>query len=123
MCRVGVGSCHDGGMELPGVGVDIETVSRFAQVRPGLFSESELQHAGDSAESRAGIWCAKEAVVKAVSKWRLLSVRQVEITHHEGRPAAVVAGFHVDVSISHTRDYAVGFAIAIPASEVGIGGS
>ncbi len=104
------------GMELPGVGVDIEAVSRFTDVRPGLFTDSELQHAGDRAESRAGIWCAKEAVVKAVSKWHLLSVRQVEITHDEGRPTVVVPGFRVDVSISHTRDYAVGFAIAVPQS-------
>jgi holo-[acyl-carrier protein] synthase len=101
-------------MELPAVGVDIEAVERFATVSERLFTQGELSHAGGRLDSRAGIWCAKEAVVKAVSKWKQLSLRQVEITYDGDRPTARVEGFEVDVSISHTADYAVAFAIAVP---------
>lgn len=101
-------------MELPAVGVDIEAVQRFATMPDRLFTDAELAHAGSRLDSRAGIWCAKEAVVKAVSKWRQLSLRQVEITYDGDRPSARVEGFEIDVSISHTVDHAVAVAIAVP---------
>ncbi len=101
-------------MDLPGVGVDIETVRRFQTVSDRLFTPGELQHAGDRLESKAGIWCAKEAVVKAVAKWRLITVREVEIRYQGDRPTAVVDGFNIELSISHTPDYAVAMAIAEP---------
>lgn len=101
-------------MELPGVGVDIESVHRFESVSDRLFTASEREHAGDRLDSRAGIWCAKEAVVKAVSKWRQLSLREVEIVYSGDRPTAIVAGFDIDVSISHTPEYAVAVAVAAP---------
>lgn len=101
-------------MESPAVGTDIESVHRFANAPDRLFTPGELAHAGQSLESRAGIWCAKEAVVKALSKWKQLSLREVEIIYDGDRPTVRVQGFSIDVSISHTPDYAVAVAIAIP---------
>lgn len=101
-------------MHAPGVGVDIESVHRFATVSERLFTPGELAHAGQRMDSRAGIWCAKEAVVKAVSTWRQLSLREIEVVYDGDRPTVTIEGFSVEVSISHTHDYAVAFAVAVP---------
>lgn len=104
-------------MVLPAVGIDIESVARFQNANPRLFTQSELDHCAGRANSLAGIWCAKEAVVKAVSRWQSIHVRNVQVHHVDGRPAVSIPGFEVDVSISHTDEYAAAMAIAVPANE------
>jgi phosphopantetheine--protein transferase-like protein len=104
-----------------GVGVDIEMVARFTTPDPRLFTEAELALCAASsypAESRAGRWCAKEAVVKAVARYVLLSPREVEIlADPDGRPVVrfLRSGlWHIrcDVSITHGG----GIAAAVSAS-------
>lgn len=103
-------------MTLPAVGIDVEQVQRFVDAHPRLFTEAEWERCAGRTESLAGIWCAKEAVVKALSRWRSISVRDVEIGHDSGRPTVEIDGFEIDISISHTTDYAVAVAIAAPIS-------
>jgi holo-[acyl-carrier protein] synthase len=98
-----------------GVGIDIESPRRFAQAQRKLFTDTEWSHAAGRPDSLAGIWCAKEAVVKAIGKWRTISLRDVELTWDAaGRPCAQIAGFSIDLTISHTQDAAVAVALATP---------
>ena len=111
------------------VGTDIENVSRFDDLllkKPHLlkriFSENEYQKAMDSknpSQSFTGIWCAKEAVLKAFSPLLTLEPRQIEITknpkdypeaiiHH---PDASKLNFHLSISISHTKEMATATAL------------
>lgn len=107
-----------------GVGVDIELVSRFDEPDPRLFTSAELAlcaAAADPAESRAGRWCAKEAVVKAVARFALLSPREVEVVAGPaGRPEVRLLRdppvlVHCDVSITHGGGIAAAVAAAWPA--------
>ncbi|EIM78737.1 holo-acyl carrier protein synthase [Nitritalea halalkaliphila LW7] len=107
------------------IGTDIEEVDRFARLlgrKPTLidrlFFPSEWREelpAARRAMSLAGIWCAKEAVVKAFAPFIALDIRQVEILKHpsKGYPYVVLhvdapfaRPFQLSVSISHTRTLA-----------------
>lgn len=101
-------------VDLPALGVDVEAVARFASIDSRLFTEAELDHAAGRPESLAGIWCAKESVVKAIGRWESLSVRDVEISYVGERPEVHIPGFDIEVSISHTVDYAVAVAMGRP---------
>ena len=110
-----------------GVGVDIEMVSRFDTADPRLFTEAELAlcaASADPAESRAGRWCAKEAVVKAVARHVLLSPREVEIlADAAGRPVvhllrAQLDQVRCDVSITHGGGIAAAVAAAWQTDDV-----
>lgn len=94
------------------MGIDIETTLRFHDASPKLFTHGEWAHAAGRADSLAGIWCVKEAVVKAVSRWRALHVREVEVRWHGSRPHVELAGFDIEVTISHTDQLAVAVAVA-----------
>ena len=109
--------------DVKGVGIDIESVDRFRS-RPvaRIFSDSERRYCesgGDLAERFAGRWCAKEAVVKALSVFLRIGVRDVEILAGlDGKPvvnlgdAVSLQGVVVEVSISHTSEIAVAVAVA-----------
>jgi phosphopantetheine--protein transferase-like protein len=65
----------------------------------------------DDAEHLAGVWAAKEAVVKAgglqIEHWT-----DIHITYDDsGRPSATVNDEHYDISIAHHGDYAVAIAM------------
>lgn len=96
------------------VGVDIETISRFGSNSEALFTPAELAHAGALSRSLAGIWCGKEAVVKAMYPWKVLTPREVEITWIDGRPRCSIQGFQIALSISHDQISAIAFAIVVP---------
>lgn len=107
---------------LPGVGVDVESIARFATPDPRLFTAAELAHcaaAADPAECRAGRWCAKEAVMKACAAHLTLALREIEVTASaDGRPIAVLPeraramGLSAEVSIAHAGSLAVAVAVA-----------
>ena len=69
-------------------GIDI-SVDRFqklidqkSEVLSRIFFESEYEYAIDkvnSAQSFAGIWCAKKSVVKSFNKIRKITIRDIEI--------------------------------------------
>jgi phosphopantetheine--protein transferase-like protein len=73
------------------------------------FNEAELrQH---STEHLAGVWAAKEAVVKA-GDLQIDSWTDVHIIYDDfGRPSATVRNEHYDISIAHHGEYAVAVAL------------
>lgn len=111
------------------VGTDIENVSRFekfwshkSSVAKRIFFDSEMNQAGKShktVSSLAGIWCAKEAVLKAFAPVLALEVTQIEITKNpKGYPEAIIhhqdisaINFHLSISISHTKEMATATAL------------
>lgn len=112
-----------------GVGVDCEDVARWRalvenldQASAGaLFHASEHDHCrkfADPAPVYAGRWCAKEAVLKALSQWATFDLRAVRIEPDSGgRPVAVVdhpiaERVEVKVSIAHTANTAMAVAVA-----------
>lgn len=106
------------------IGVDIESVKRFERLRTHksellkkLFSSAEYGYAfkqNNPAQTLTGIWCAKEAVVKALSNVALLDLRDVQIMHLDSGAPFVrgLLGYHINISISHTAQYATATAIA-----------
>ena len=113
------------------VGTDIEVVGRFGQLieeksilLKQLFFESEYNYAinkVNSDQSFTGIWCAKEAVVKAFSKITMITIRSVEIFCVKNcAPTVKVRNlklneldFNISISISHTKAYATATAVLI----------
>lgn len=118
-----------------GLGVDCEDIARWRELLPALrngsfgaaFSPEEHRYCSrfaDPAASYAGRWCAKEAVVKALSKFMSLCIRDVTIGADASgapvvrlrRPSRRGPSVVVQVSIAHSRERAVAFALAIPGS-------
>jgi holo-[acyl-carrier protein] synthase len=115
-------------------GIDLVEIERFRQLKPEIltrfyervFTPRELSHIGSSFERAAGLFAAKEAIVKALGcgigpvGWQ-----EVEIQHQsEGNPVAYLYGqaaslakekgiHEISLSISHTREYATAIAMAI----------
>ena len=111
------------------VGTDLEEVVRFRKIldrKPrllsGLFFAQEIEVAQKSshmAQTLAGYWCAKEAVVKAFGPVLGLDIREVEIfKDSSGYPKVRVhnqkidlLSFSLSISISHTKNYATATAL------------
>ncbi|MEK7524454.1 MAG: holo-ACP synthase [Patescibacteria group bacterium] len=107
------------------IGVDIISIERFAKIGEGdykhwskFFSRREWKYAfgkPDPHRSLAGIYAAKEAVMKAVGGKVMERADRIEITHApDGKPLAKIdkeESRAVHVSISHTNDIAVAVAI------------
>ncbi len=86
-----------------------------------VFTKAEIEYCMASAvpaQSFAGIYCAKEAAVKAVKQGfgHGISPRDIEVVHGElgaprlrfyGGAVPYFAGCAADVSISHDGDYAI----------------
>ena len=106
-----------------GIGVDIVFVPRFEKMKPRLlnklFTSGEIAYAQSKrrgAETYAGIFAAKEAIIKACSiSGKTLLLGSIEISHLEhGQPQATFQGsrsYRVSLSISHEYEYAVAFVI------------
>lgn len=108
-------------------GVDIQTIEEVKKrinkdnnyLEGLVFTRMEIDYCLSKAHPEqhfAGKFCAKEAVVKALSKFMKVGVGQLEILNDEGgRPFVKAIDFKiqgfVDISISHSGDYAVGFAV------------
>ncbi len=115
-------------------GIDLVEVERFRQLKPEIlkrfsqrvFTASERQHIGGSFERAAGLFAAKEAIVKALGcgigpvGWQDLEVQH----ESEGNPVAHLRGMaaniakekgivEISISISHTREHATAVAVAI----------
>lgn len=101
------------------LGVDLVDIGRFKKkiidkgLENDLFSREEISYARASksySESLAGIFAAKEAIIKAgrLSLTDLLRGR-IEISHQEGRPLGRVNGKKIegDLSISHEGGFAL----------------
>lgn len=114
-----------------GVGVDSEVVARWRERLPSLrrsprlFTEREREYCdsfADPAPVYAGSWCAKEAVFKAVSRFGVLTLDQIEIERLATGcpqvllPVALAERVSVCVSITHDAERAVAFAVAVVRS-------
>lgn len=105
------------------IGIDIEEVARFnhlLNVKPYLlqkiFTPYEWEYAKTKyqAQTLAGIWCAKESVVKAMSGFNeILNIQDVYIAHkNNGLPfvekikQVKIEDLDIKISISHTKSYA-----------------
>ena len=119
-----------------GVGIDIQKISRIRELLKDIegrtihriFSEEEILYCGSKSDPMihyAGRFTAKEAVVKSLSVEKHMGnlIGEVTITNDEnGAPHCSLGptlrkimeekgGTEVLVSISHTDDHAVAFAI------------
>lgn len=111
------------------VGVDVEELERWSSSPSRLdrlFTPGELVHCQTLANPRAqfaGIWCVKEAVVKALSGVAVVSPRDVEVLHDPtGRPRVRLSvdpsgslAATISVSVSRTSSVAVAVAVHVPA--------
>ena len=95
------------------IGCDVVSIEKFTKsVKMGgdsflrtIFLPSELKN--DSLEHLAGIFAAKEAVIKTLDL-PPISWLEIEIQHYpSGRPKCRLV---TDISISHDKDYAIAFA-------------
>jgi phosphopantetheine--protein transferase-like protein len=111
------------------IGTDIESTDRIRRLydhKPTLlariFYKSELSYAGKKKrpwETLTGIWCSKEAVLKAFAPFLELSIDQIEISHHQkGYPIAHIHhksihqySYQISLSISHADRLATAVAL------------
>lgn len=109
-----------------GLGTDIIEIERIRQAmeRPAfithVFTDKEydwLKSKGKNmAQSAAGLFCAKEAVAKALGTGFAngLRIRDIEIGHTEqGVPVVLRPHTHFLLSISHCKAYAAATAILL----------
>ncbi len=111
-----------------GVGIDlleIDRLERALERHPRLaervFTEGEREYAAARARPArhlAARFAAKEAVVKALGLSGGFGLREIEVVAGEpptvslsGRAAEAAAGTRVDVSLTHSRDFAAAVAI------------
>lgn len=110
------------------LGVDIESLERLPKtildlknttLRKKLFSEKEILYSigkTNFLETLTGIICAKEACMKAFSKFIEIDFNDIEIDHDiRGRPIVFIrnikSSIKVDLSISHSSNYALAVCI------------
>ena len=106
-------------------GCDVETTARFEQLLENahfmrrIYTEKERQHiaqSGHPVQSAAGIYCAKEAISKALGRglFGLLPAELEVVWDEKGAPSAVLHGsaaeqyghLQLALSISHTKETA-----------------
>ena len=106
------------------IGIDIENIERFKELKENhlekVFTENELNYAKefkDIYSHLAGMWCVKEAFIKAV-KIREIPIKLIEVLHdNNGAPYLTLTSklkkyldklkfSAIDISISHTSKIA-----------------
>ena len=99
-----------------GLGVDIELIQNLPAGKDFSydsfylenFSAEEIKYCKgqhNTIESFAGLFCAKEALVKADNTWQGVKFNEISILHDaQGKP--ILQGY--EISISHAGDYAIG---------------
>lgn len=120
------------------VAVDLVEIDRFRRFHAraeraqleSVFTLAELEYAGrkrDSVSSLAARFAVKEAVIKLLGELDLYSVKLTDIeivAQPSSRPQLALSGVaaglaadlgfaHVSISLSHTRRFAIGEAMAL----------
>ena len=116
-------------MQKFGVGIDMEEVTRFGKLDrlknrrffERIFTEKEMDYCfskKDPSPYLAARFCGKEAVVKALGSIGIhkIGYLKIEITNTtKGVPQVILhtkeKNFHIQISISHARGYAIACAI------------
>lgn len=104
------------------IGIDIEEIERFKSLTKKelsrIYTNSELEYVFSFAEPYShlgGMWCVKEAVIKAL-KNKAIALKNIEVLHHEnGAPYLNEVKLkkyleeysYIDISISHTNQNVV----------------
>ena len=105
-----------------GIGTDIVEIQRVRKVISDAFlrkvlSKEEIEKTLSMSEERkaqftAGRFAAKEAIIKALSDVELPEMNDLNIVNNEkGKPEISYKNYKISVSISHEKEYAIGFAI------------
>ncbi|MBE7705933.1 MAG: holo-[acyl-carrier-protein] synthase [Cyanobacteria bacterium SIG30] len=104
------------------IGCDIEEIKRFKEKKEDLkflnriFTENEIQYCFSKVKPEENLcvrFCAKEAVVKALSD-KTISYKNIEILNDEnGKPCVKVNGIdeNIEISLSHSKEYAMAVAL------------
>lgn len=113
-----------------GIGTDIIEISRFADINQKvikkIFTPLEIKYTTQKKiESMAGIFAAKESVVKCFGTgFKKISIRDIEILHNKKNAPSVklhndalklsqeLKISDIKLSISHSNNFAIAFAIA-----------
>jgi holo-[acyl-carrier protein] synthase len=112
-----------------GVGIDLLEIDRLERalrrhprLAERIFTAAERSYAAARARPArhlAARFAAKEAVVKALGLSQGLGLCEIEVVGGKpprirltGRAAEAAAGRHVEVSLTHSRDFAAAVAIA-----------
>lgn len=88
-----------------------------------IFTNHELKMADGSSKSLAGIFAAKEAVIKCLSADIKLGWKDIHINkNNNGRPHVTLTKNlenlkNIDISISHDGEYALANAVALICTE------
>jgi holo-[acyl-carrier protein] synthase len=115
----------------PGVGIDLleigrleRALERHPRLAERVFTEAERGYAAARARPArhlAARFAAKEAVVKALGLTSGFGLREVEVVAGEpptvslrGRAAEAASGRKIDISLTHSRDFAAAIALAKP---------
>ena len=126
----------NGNITLFGIGVDIENIDKFKDIVSGqdktllnkIFTAREIEYCfsyTDCASHLTARYCAKEAVVKALSNLisSPLFYSEIEIVDIPGESPNVkivrpdCEGLQVYISLSHCDDQAVAFALAVKTTD------
>ena len=111
------------------IGIDIESISRIdhlfskkKKLLQRMFNKYEWEYAiakAHPSQTLTGIWCAKEAVVKALAPYDQVFIKDICIQHKpSGQPYLVLKSEtlkieNIHISISHSKDYATAVAIVV----------
>ena len=114
------------------IGIDIEKIERIREKATSdafiksVFTKTELDYyvsRGKKAETLAGMFCAKEAVAKALGTGFCgFRPNDIEILHNgagapqvalRGKAAELFPSVQIELSISHCSDYAVATALVM----------
>jgi holo-[acyl-carrier protein] synthase len=112
----------------PGVGIDLleihrleRALERHPRLAQRVFTEAERDYAAARArpaQHLAARFAAKEAVVKALGLTDGFGLSEVEIVAGEpptvslrGRVAAIASGRRIEISLTHSRDFAAAVAL------------
>ncbi|HEV7771154.1 MAG TPA: holo-ACP synthase [Solirubrobacterales bacterium] len=118
-----------------GVGIDLleidrleRTLERRPRLAERLFTVAERSYAearARPARHLAARFAAKEAVVKALGLTDGFGLREVEVVAGEpptiklaGRAAAAAGERRIEISLTHSRDYAAAVAIVGPQASL-----
>lgn len=111
-----------------GVGIDLleidrleRALQRYPRLAERVFTSAELNYASERARPGrhlAARFAAKEAVVKALGLSGGFGLGQIEVVAGEppvvrlsGSAAEAAAGRRIDISLTHSRDFAAAVAI------------